>query len=580
MPVRDVRFDILADDRTRAAFASVRRNLGDTRRQVSGLSSELTRASSFIGSVGKSFAGGLGIGFLAANLAELPAAARQAVSELDDLGDAAERAGVSGEKLQVMRYALEQTTGSAEAADDGLQKFAKTVGDLATTGKGSGADAFRALGISIRDTHGDLKTQEQLLGEVADKFPRLKNESQATAIATRLFGREAGPAMVAALRGGQVGLQAYEDHLRSIGGLISGDVLEKADVLDKKFKDVGLAIGTAFKVAVVEVADAVSAIIGEMQRLAASIPKPIDPAAVGAAAGKLIADPAGSRLDRGFASLPSGADAILLQRILGSKSFRDALGGSAIDANLGSEDAAAAVAKTLATEKKAVDELIASLQEELRLVGASDAQKRISNELRQAGASATDEQKAAITSLVEQIDAETKAHQALVDRLDTIRDVSAGVLSSFDQELLRTHKLSDAAKAGLQDLLQAMIRLGEQKLILSLLGAQGTAGGGLISGLLGSLFGGARAGGGSIDPGKLYIAGERGPELIVPRAPGQVIPAGQWGGGPQRVEVVARVEPSPLFNATIEHRSNDAEQRGAARAPALARDNSRRFGTP
>ncbi|MGE0289261.1 MAG: phage tail length tape measure family protein [Bradyrhizobium sp.] len=50
-------------------------------------------------------------------------------------------------------------------------------------------------------------------------------------------------------------------------------------------------------------------------------------------------------------------------------------------------------------------------------------------------------------------------------------------------------------------------------------GAVGSAGGGnWLSSLFGSLFGGWKAGGGPLDPGKWYIAGERGPEPI-------------WGGG-------------------------------------------------
>lgn len=48
-------------------------------------------------------------------------------------------------------------------------------------------------------------------------------------------------------------------------------------------------------------------------------------------------------------------------------------------------------------------------------------------------------------------------------------------------------------------------------------------------------FGGAREAGGPINPNKTYLVGERGPELVVPRSAGTVIPAGQTsqmlGGG-------------------------------------------------
>ena len=62
-------------------------------------------------------------------------------------------------------------------------------------------------------------------------------------------------------------------------------------------------------------------------------------------------------------------------------------------------------------------------------------------------------------------------------------------------------------------------------------------GGGLFAGLfkdgglLSQVFGGFRASGGPVSSGRAYVVGERGPEIIVPRAPGQVIPNHKLGGG-------------------------------------------------
>lgn len=53
-------------------------------------------------------------------------------------------------------------------------------------------------------------------------------------------------------------------------------------------------------------------------------------------------------------------------------------------------------------------------------------------------------------------------------------------------------------------------------------GPWAAAGGG--GGLLGAIFGGFRAEGGPVSPGKAYMVGERGPEIIVPSMGGTVIP--------------------------------------------------------
>jgi hypothetical protein len=51
-----------------------------------------------------------------------------------------------------------------------------------------------------------------------------------------------------------------------------------------------------------------------------------------------------------------------------------------------------------------------------------------------------------------------------------------------------------------------------------------------IGGAIGHLFGGGFADGGDIMPGKFYLVGERGPELIAPRGSGTVIPNHALGG--------------------------------------------------
>ena len=67
------------------------------------------------------------------------------------------------------------------------------------------------------------------------------------------------------------------------------------------------------------------------------------------------------------------------------------------------------------------------------------------------------------------------------------------------------------------------------------LGGQG--GGGLFSGLfqsggfLSQVFGGFRAAGGPVRGDKAYVVGEKGPEVIVPKSPGTVIPNHELGGG-------------------------------------------------
>jgi hypothetical protein len=58
-----------------------------------------------------------------------------------------------------------------------------------------------------------------------------------------------------------------------------------------------------------------------------------------------------------------------------------------------------------------------------------------------------------------------------------------------------------------------------------------------IIGLMGSV--GARANGGDVNAYQPYLVGERGPELVVPRSNGTVMPAGSFGGGSSQISIYA-----------------------------------------
>ena len=105
--------------------------------------------------------------------------------------------------------------------------------------------------------------------------------------------------------------------------------------------------------------------------------------------------------------------------------------------------------------------------------------------------------------------------------------------------------------------------------------------------LSGSVFGAAlqaRAEGGPVVAGKPYLVGERGPELFVPRASGQILPATTtsaltMAGVEQRLEaILSGIEKRPPVNAPATYQIvNDANpiqtmaELSAARLRAIAR---------
>jgi len=82
----------------------------------------------------------------------------------------------------------------------------------------------------------------------------------------------------------------------------------------------------------------------------------------------------------------------------------------------------------------------------------------------------------------------------------------------------------------------------------------GGGGGGGLS------FGGFRANGGPVVPGKYYTVGERGPERFYPGVAGRIVPNNDNAGG------IVRIVPSPYFDAVVDHRAGQVAAPMAAAA--------------
>jgi len=81
-------------------------------------------------------------------------------------------------------------------------------------------------------------------------------------------------------------------------------------------------------------------------------------------------------------------------------------------------------------------------------------------------------------------------------------------------------------------------------------------------------FGGFRAMGGPVAPGKSYIVGERGPEWFTPSRGGQIIPMNDNDGRRGAMKLI--VEPSELFHVRLVEVEDRAATRGAAGGVAMS----------
>lgn len=109
----------------------------------------------------------------------------------------------------------------------------------------------------------------------------------------------------------------------------------------------------------------------------------------------------------------------------------------------------------------------------------------------------------------------------------------SGIFDSLEDNLT---KFIETGKFSFKDFLGSigsmLAKFAAQQAVLSFMNLFGVGGGG--TGVLGSIFGGFREGGGDVQSGKAYVVGEKRPELFVPKTSGTIIPSvpsmGRSGG--------------------------------------------------
>jgi hypothetical protein len=179
----------------------VQKSLGGVDKQILALGSQTLKF------------GGIATGIAASLLA----VAKSVADFHDAIGKAAERTGVGVENLAGLKFAADLADVSFEELQVGLTQFSARLQEV-QRGSGEAKRAFDALGISVTDQQGNLKTTEELFLEVADRLSNLKDGHQKTAMAMDIFGRS-GAALIPLLNAGSEALREQIEQGKKLSGV-------------------------------------------------------------------------------------------------------------------------------------------------------------------------------------------------------------------------------------------------------------------------------------------------------------------------------------------------------------------------
>ena len=169
-----------------------------------------------------------GIGLVYKAVSELHSLTLEAAAKADELLTRSVQTGLDVETLQGLDYASNFL--DFDGLDQSLSKLTVSM-DKARDGAEKQAEAFAALGVSVTDTDGQLRSNWETFLDVIDALGEVENATERDALSNDLFGKSYSD-LKPLIDAGSEALKGYVDEAKESGIVMERDQVEKLGEVD------------------------------------------------------------------------------------------------------------------------------------------------------------------------------------------------------------------------------------------------------------------------------------------------------------------------------------------------------------
>jgi hypothetical protein len=167
----------------------------------------------------------------------------------DHMGKLAQQSGVTVESFSRMAFGFRLSDVSADELGGAMNKLNKNIAEAAA-GSAHQASLFKALGVSVTDAGGKVRSTDAVMKNLADRFAGMEDGANKALLSGELFGKQLGAKMIPALNQGADGLAKMADESDRLGATISGSAAKSAEEFNDNITRVRAAVdGVAVRVA-------------------------------------------------------------------------------------------------------------------------------------------------------------------------------------------------------------------------------------------------------------------------------------------------------------------------------------------
>lgn len=156
-------------------------------------------------------------------MAAVGTAVASAISNGAQLGNLSSSLGLTVEQLSRLEYAAKSAGVGSDQLKGALQELSKKM--LEREPVDLGVRLFSALGVSVRNTEGQMRNTLEVFSDVAERFSKMKDGAEKTNLAMQLLGGE-GAALIPLMNGGAAAVKKMGDESDSLGNTIDQKTAE------------------------------------------------------------------------------------------------------------------------------------------------------------------------------------------------------------------------------------------------------------------------------------------------------------------------------------------------------------------
>lgn len=148
----------------------------------------------------------------------------------DEIDKSSQKLGLSTDTYQELAYAMEMSGTSIDNVSRGMMNISNAIADTQNGVEGA-SEQFDALGVSLTNADGSMKSTEQVLLESIDALASMEDVTQRNALAQDIFGKSYQD-LAPLLNTGADGIKALMNEAEEYGIVMSGDVVNASADFD------------------------------------------------------------------------------------------------------------------------------------------------------------------------------------------------------------------------------------------------------------------------------------------------------------------------------------------------------------